>query len=187
MEQISANIQLYQIVKSSLNITPKSIENIEKLIDKEGKWDWANIIKTIIDKRYDPYAAAAMLGAWKSFGEKIGKDLSLEKDLQTQYAAEDRTYATYREQFLRYWFFTVPERVIVDKAKHDSEQYQSVVASEVYEELRLGLVVPLETVLNELGKYDILLGNNEIKQFEDSLIKFKQNKDDTCHYHPTDI
>ncbi|MDT8302283.1 MAG: type VI secretion protein IcmF/TssM N-terminal domain-containing protein [Sedimentisphaerales bacterium] len=171
--------QLYQIVKSSLNITPKSIENIEKLIEKEGKWDWANILTTIIDKRYDPYAAAAMLGAWKSFGEKIGKDLSLEKDLQTQYAAEDKTYATYREQFLHYWFSTVPERVIVDKAKHDSEQYQSVVASEVYEELRLGLVVPLETVLNELGKYDILIGNNEIKQFEDSLIKYKQNKDDT--------
>jgi len=171
--------QLYQIVKSSLNIAPKSIENIEKLVEKEGKWDWTNIQKTIIDRRYDPHAASAILGAWKSFGEKIKKDLSQEKDLEEQYAAADRIYNTYMEHFLRYWFYTVPERVVVEKAKRDSEQYQSVVASEVFEELRLGLVVPLEAVLNELRKYNISIENNEMQLFETSLIKVKQNKDDT--------
>jgi hypothetical protein len=46
--------QLYQIMKSSLDVAPKNIEDLEKLIEKESKWDWANIPTTIIDRRYDP-------------------------------------------------------------------------------------------------------------------------------------
>ncbi|MFZ2148845.1 MAG: type VI secretion protein IcmF/TssM N-terminal domain-containing protein, partial [Sedimentisphaerales bacterium] len=34
--------QRYNIVKSSLEVAPKSIEALEKLIEKEGKWDWAD-------------------------------------------------------------------------------------------------------------------------------------------------
>ncbi|KPL21735.1 MAG: hypothetical protein AMJ75_09440 [Phycisphaerae bacterium SM1_79] len=70
--------QLYEIVKSSLEAAPKSIEELDKLIEKEEKWDWADIPTTIIDKRYDPSAAAAMLGTWKSLGDVLDKQLGQE-------------------------------------------------------------------------------------------------------------
>ncbi len=174
--------QLYQIMKSSLDAAPKNIEDLEKLIEKESKWDWANISTTIIDRRYDPNAAAAMLGAWKSFGDILEKQLSQETSLKKQYTAANETYTRYAEQFLRYWFKTVPNRVIENKAKRDSERYENVVATAVLEELRLGLGEPLEAVLTELDKNKYVPPDtNDIELFSRNLNKVKQDKYDTTN------
>ncbi len=174
--------QLYQIMNSSLDAAPKNIEDLEKLIEKESKWDWANISTTIIDRRYDPNAAAAMLGAWKSFGDILEKQLSQETSLKKEYTAANGTYTKYAEQYLRYWFETVPNRVIEDKAKRDSEQYENVVATAVLEELRVGLGEPLEAVLTELDKYKFVPPDtNDIQLFSRNLNKVKREKYDTTN------
>ncbi len=174
--------QLYQIMKSSLDAAPKNIEDLEKLIEKESKWDWANISTTIIDRRYDPNAAAAMLGAWKSFGDILEKQLSQETSLKKEYTAANETYTRYAEQFLRYWFKTVPNRVIENKAKRDSERYENVVATAVLEELRVGLGEPLEAVLTELDKNKYAPPDtNDITLFSRNLNKVKQDKYDTTN------
>lgn len=174
--------QLYQIMKSSLDVAPKNIEDLEKLIEKESKWDWANISTTIIDRRYDPNAAAAMLGAWKSFRDILEKQLSQETSLQKEYTAANGTYTKYAEQYLRYWFETVPIRVIENKAKRDSERYEDVVATEVLEELRVGLGEPLEAVLTELDKYKFVPPDtNDIQLFSRNLNKVKREKYDTTN------
>jgi hypothetical protein len=174
--------QLYQIMKSSLDTAPKNIEDLEKLIEKESKWDWANISTTIIDRRYDPNAAAAMLGAWKSFGDILEKQLSQETSLKKEYTAANGTYTKYAEQFLRYWFKTVPNRVTENKAKRDSERYENVVATAVLEELRVDLGEPLEAVLNELDKNKYApTDTNDIALFSRNLNKVKQDKYDTTN------
>ncbi len=174
--------QLYKVMKSSLDVAPKNIEDLEKLIEKESKWDWANISTTIIDRRYDPNAAAAMLGAWKSFGDILEKQLSQETSLKKEYTAANETYTRYAEQFLRYWFKTVPNRVIENKTKRDSEQYENVVATAVLEELRVGLGEPLEAVLTELDKNKYVPPDtNDIELFNRNLNKVKQDKYDTTN------
>ena len=174
--------QLYMIVKSGLEIAPKSIEGIGKLIEKEGNWNWADITPTIIDSRYDPNAAAAMLGAWQSLGDILEKQLNRETGLTKEYTAANGAYTKYAEQYLRYWFNTVPERVIDNKAKRDSEQYENVVATAVLEELRVGLAEPLEAVLTELDRYNYVPPDaNDIQLFSRNLNKVKQNKYDTTN------
>ena len=174
--------QRYNIVKSSLEAAPKSIEDLEKLIEKEGKWDWAGTPTTIIDRRYDPKAATAMLGAWKSLGDTLEKHLSQETDLKKEYTAANGTYAKYSEQYLRYWFKTVPNRVIEDKTKRDSERYENVVATAVLEELRVDIGEPLEAVLTEFDKNKYAPPDtNDIQLFSRNLNKVKQDKYDTTN------
>jgi DNA polymerase III delta prime subunit len=174
--------QLYEIVKSSLEAAPRNIEELDKLIEKEEKWDWAGIPTTIIDKRYDPSAAAAMLGTWKSLGDVLEKQLGQEASLKREYSAANDTYTRYAEQYLRYWFKTVPDRVIEDKAKRDSERYENVVATAVLEELRVGLGEPLEAVLTELDKYKFVPSDtNDIQLFSRNLNKVKRDKYDTTN------
>ena len=174
--------QLYEVVKSSLEAAPRSIEELDKLIEKEEKWDWADIPTTIIDKRYDPSAAAAMLGTWKSLGDILEKQLGQETSLKREYTAANDTYTRYAEQYLHYWFKTVPDRVIEDKAKRDSEQYENVVATAVLEELRVGLGEPLEAVLTELDRYKFVSpDNNDIQLFSRNLNKIKRGKYDTTN------
>ena len=173
--------QLYQIMKSSLDVAPKNIEDLEKLIEKESKWHWENIPTTIIDRRYDPNAAAAMLGAWQSLGDILEKQLSQETGLKKEYTAANGTYTKYAEQFLRYWFETVPNRVIEDKAKRDSERYENVVATVVLDELRVGIAEPLEAVLTELDKNKYVPPDtNDIQLFRRNLNKVKREKYDTA-------
>jgi len=174
--------QLYEIVKSSLEAAPKSIEDLDKLIVKEEKWDWADIPTTIIDKRYDPSAAAAMLGTWKSLGDVLEKQLGQETSLKREYTAANDTYTRYAEQYLRYWFRTVPNRVIANKTKRDSERHEDVVATEVLKELRVGLGEPLEAVLTELDRYKFVPPDtNDIQLFRRNLNKVKQDNYDTIN------
>ena len=174
--------QLFQIVKSSLEVAPGSIEDLEKLIEKERKWDWADIPTTIIDRRYDPNAAAAMLGTWKSLGDVLEKQLGQEASLKREYSAASGTYSTYAEQYLRYWFKTVPNHMIEDKTRRDSQRYESVVATVVLEELRVDIGEPLEEVLAELDKFRYVPpDNNDIQMFSRNLNKVKRAKYDTTN------
>ena len=174
--------QLYEIVKSSLEAAPGSIEDIEKLVEKEGQWGWADIPTTIIDRRYDPNAGAAMLGGWKSIGDILEKQLSQETNLTREYTAANEAYTEYAERYLRYWFNTMPVRVIEGKARRDSQQYENVVATAVMEELRVGLGEPLEAVLAELDKYKYVPPDaNDIQLFNRNLNKVKQDKYDTTN------
>ena len=174
--------QLYEIVKSSLEIAPGSIEDVEKLVGKEGQWGWADIPKAIVDRRYDPNAGAAMLGGWKSIGDILEKQLSQETNLTGEYTAANRAYTEYAERYLRYWFKTMPLRVIEGKARRDSERYETVVATTVLEELRVGLGEPLEKVLAELDMYKYVVPEaNDIQLFNRNLNKVKQDKYDTTN------
>ncbi len=174
--------QLYEIVKSSLEITPRSIGDIEKLVEKEGQWVWADIPTAIIDRRYDPNAGAAMLGGWKSIGDILQKQLSQEMNLTRDYTAANGAYTEYAERYLRYWLKTMPVRVVEGKAKRDSQQYENIVATAVMEELRVGLGEPLEAVLAELDKYNYVPPDaNDIQLFNRNLNKVKQDKYDTTN------
>jgi len=122
-----------------------------------------------------------MLGAWKSFRDILEKQLSQETGLKKEYTAANETYTKYAEQFLLYWFETVPNRVIEDKAKRDSERYENVVAIAVLEELRVNFGEPLEAVLTEFDKNKYVPPDtNDIKLFRENLKKVKQNKYDTA-------
>ena len=174
--------QLYEIVKSSLEVTPRSIGDIEKLVEKEGRWGWADIPTAIIDRRYDPNAGAAMLGGWKSIGDILEKQLSQEMNLTREYTAANGAYTEYAERYLRYWLKTMPVRVVEGKAKRDSQQYESIVATAIMEELRVGLGEPLEAVLAELDKYKYVPSEaNDIQLFNKNLNKVKQDKYDTTN------
>jgi hypothetical protein len=174
--------QLYEIVQSSFKVAPRSIEDIEKLVEKEGQWGWAGIPTTIIDRRYDPNAGAAMLGGWKLIGDILEEQLGQETNLTREYTGANGAYTEYAERYLRYWFKTMPVRVIEGKAKRDSQQYENIVATAVIEELRVGLGEPLEAVLAEFDKYKYVPPEaNDIQLFNKNLNKVKQDKYDTTN------
>jgi hypothetical protein len=118
----------------------------------------------------------------RTFRDILEKQLSQETGLKKEYTAANGTYTKYAEQFLRYWFETVPNRVIEDKAKRDSERYENVVATVVLEELRVGLGEPLEAVLTEFDKNKYVPPDtNDIQLFRRNLNKVKREKYDTTN------
>ena len=72
--------------------------------------------------------------------------------------------------------------MIENKAKRDSERYEDVVATEVLDELRVGIGEPLEAVLTELDKNKYVPPDtNDIQLFRRNLNKVKREKYDTTN------
>jgi len=173
---------LYQIVKAGLNIAPKSIEELESLVENEADWDWKDIPTETINKKYDPHIGGAVLDGWKSLGDTFQNyELPEEKALITVYKDANGVYAGYAARCIEdYWLNRVPEKIIKAKVDRDSK---------LLSDLRVGVVLDeLDDLGKSLDKAITLFSayapesNDKVKRFRVNLEEIKERGQDTKIY-----
>ncbi len=171
--------QLYNIVNDGLVVAPKSIKELEELIEKEAKRDWTAIPAEIIERKYDPNATATALTGWKVLGDTL-KNRNYHFPEQTRlngtYEDANGIYTEYTSKCLDYWLENVPVRWIESKIprednwKAQHKQLEKLDVLDVFRELRKFGKSIEEEVLDKFENY-IPDGDEKVKQFRDSAEK----------------
>jgi len=152
--------QVYDIVKIGLETAPKTIEELQNLIETQAKWDWACIPPEIVEKKYDPVMAAAVLGGWKAIGDTVtAKSYVLPPELkQTHHDAND-SYNKYIELYLDdYWLGKVTDH-LVRRTIPNQNSWKAQ-----HTQLEKLVVLDVLGIMNELAK---CVEQGGIKGFED--------------------
>ncbi|MBN2133767.1 MAG: hypothetical protein JW741_29970 [Sedimentisphaerales bacterium] len=143
---------LHRTAQSAFAAAPKSVEEIEKLVEANAAWDWKGIPAELVDKKYDPQAAAAVMAGWKSLGEILGKyELPNERELRRTHEDAKGKYTEYASRCIgEYWLDRVLRGAIQAQVARDAEQFNTLVVRNVFDELEeLGKAV--ERALLEFG------------------------------------
>ncbi|MHC4692675.1 MAG: type VI secretion protein IcmF/TssM N-terminal domain-containing protein [Planctomycetota bacterium] len=165
---------LYHIVKAGLETAPKSIESLEELVEKEADWDWKDIPKETINKKYDPHIGGAVLDGWNSFGDTLKNyELPEAKALLVIYKDANGVYSDYAARCIDdYWLDRVPGDVIKAKVGRDSQRFTNLIVRDVFDELD-DFGKSLEKALAQFSAYAPASGE-KVKLFKDNLENIRE-------------
>jgi len=158
--------QLRSIVDSGLKAAAASVKEVGDLVEKQAKWDWEGIPPDIVNRRYDPEAAAALLTGWQTIGETL-KRLPEGASLQERFGDANGVYVEYQNLYLEYWLGNVPEYVINSKVERDAQQVKNLIVKDVFDELGV-LGATLERAVKQVRPY-LPAGTEKVSQFETNL------------------
>ncbi|MHC4644351.1 MAG: type VI secretion protein IcmF/TssM N-terminal domain-containing protein [Planctomycetota bacterium] len=172
---------LYSIVDASLQPAPKNVKEIGDLIEKQATWDWKDIAPEIVNRRYDPEAAAALLGGWRALAD-ILKRLPGEADLRKRFNDANAVYVEYPALYFEYWLDKVPDHMVAGMVERDSEQFKSLIIRNVFDKLIGNLGSVLDRAVTSLEQY-APQDAGKVRQFRANLDKVRdRRKYDKLYY-----
>lgn len=174
--------RLYYTVKDGLEAAPRSIGELEKLIEEEFKEGRISIPIEVFEKKYDPGAAAIILDGCMFLGKTL-KDYNLPDaaQLKEMYVDVNTTCEEYMKLYVDYWLDTVPNAIISMEIQRDIDQFKSMVIRTVFDELLGDVGEPLERAIASLNEY-IPQDNEKLKRFRVNLDKLRdRNKYDKLY------
>jgi len=164
---------LHRTAQGAFAAAPKSATEIEKKVEASADWDWKGIPAEIVDKKYDPQAAAAIMAGWKSLAGTLDRyELPNEKELRTTYEDANGTYADYAKRCIHvYWLDRVLEGAVQAQVGRDAQRFRTLVVRDVFDELeQLGESV--ERALVQLGT-NVAPESKRLEQFRADLAKLR--------------
>ncbi|HUT30738.1 MAG TPA: type VI secretion protein IcmF/TssM N-terminal domain-containing protein [Sedimentisphaerales bacterium] len=179
--------QLSDVLKGGLvEAAPKNMEELAKLIEKGGGMDWPATVPTkIVDKKYDPSAAAAVLEGWVILGDVLRDaskkyELLDETHLNELYRDANGVYVEYVRRYVNYWLQTVPDHFIRSIIPQENQwqaqhlQLRKLDVLDVSAQLnKFGKDIE-ENALGRFEKY-IPAGEQKVRQFRKDMGKLADN------------
>jgi len=171
-------MRVCNIVRGGLEAAPKKTEELENLIESQASRDWACIPPEIIEKKFDPNAAASVFDGWKVLGDTLADTSKhvLPAELREMHNATGAVYTEYAKRYTDYWLDKVPDRLVRSMAPHEKAwkaQHGRLEKLVVWDVL-LGLNKFGKCIEEALGKFEnhIPAGAEKLRQFRANKEKF---------------
>lgn len=175
--------RISQILKGGLvDAAPKNMDQLAKLIETNAVADWPAMVPTkIVEKRYDPSAAAAALDGWAVLGRVLidaskKYELPDETRLNEIYRDANGIYTEYAGRYLTYWLETIPDQLIRGMIPQESDwnaqhmRLQKLDILDVFAQLnRFGKEIENKALV-AFDQY-VPKGQEKVRQFRSSMAK----------------
>ncbi|MBN2592640.1 MAG: hypothetical protein JXA81_03960 [Sedimentisphaerales bacterium] len=171
-------MRVCDIVRGGLEAAPEKTDELENLIESQAGWDWACVPPEVIEKKFDPNAAASVFDGWKVLGDTLADTSKhvLPAELREKHNATGAFYTEYARRYTEYWLDKAPDRLVRSMTPHEKswkaqrDRFEKLVVWDVLLELnKFGRCIE-----EALGKFEnhIQAGDEILKQFRDSKEKF---------------